>query len=148
MTDDAVGVAGSPTPLISQLSLAAVSTAVRDHLTQQCARQLRESSTNDAERVLKSASGTAKYAMHQRYLAHALGFGPDSVACMLLPIFWRSEWPEAMERVYTSLLLLEYKKYQRLEAEERSVWSRIFAERVANEVPEGSLGIGCGHART
>ena len=98
-------------------------------------QRLRESG-EDAERVLKSASGTAKYTMHMRYVAHALGFGPDSLAACFMPLFWRSEWPEPMERAYTSLLQSQYESSSRLLHEERSVWSRIFADRVAAGLPD------------
>ena len=120
----------------------AAATGIRDHLKQQRVQQLRESGIN-TDRVLKSASGTAKYTMHQQYLAHAIGFGTDSRACKLMPLFWRSEWPEAMERSYALLLQLEYGRHRSLVAEEHSIWSRVFADRVASGLPDGSFGIGC-----
>ena len=110
--------------------------------------RLEQDRSADALRIKRSASGTAKFTMHMRYLAHSLGFGPDDLACHFLPLFWRSEWPEDWERAYTSTLTLCFRQYGRLPTEESSVWSEIFRAELRTGVQGGSLGIGYLHCRT
>jgi len=81
-------------------------------------------------RVKRAASGTAKFTMHMRYLAHCLGFGSDDLARHFLPLFWRSEWPEEWERAYTSAMVLCFRQHGRLPTEETSIWSEIFKAEV------------------
>ena len=101
-------------------------------------------------RLHGSASGTGKFTMHQRYLAHCLGFGPDSMAAHFLREFWASEMPEEHERAYTAALVLRFKQSGRLasEDEEARVWSAMFHERVMAGTQVGSFGIGYLHCRT
>ena len=132
-------VAGSPDDHPNAFGLAAM--AIHNRMVQQRAARLCERG-NSTDRVRKAASATAKYILRQGSVAHAFGFGSDSLACKLMP-FWQSDWPEEMERTYASLLRLEYEQMRRLKSEASSVWSRIFADRVAAGVPDGSLGIGC-----
>jgi hypothetical protein len=99
-------------------------------------------------RLHGSASGTGKFTMHQRYLAHCLGFGTDSMATHFLCEFWASEMPEEHERAYTAAIVLRFKTSGRLasEDEEASVWSAIFHDQ--RGVHEGSFGIGYLQCRT
>ena len=83
-----------------------------------------------------------------RYLAHCLGFGPDELAKNFLPLFWRSEWPEEWETVYTTALVLCFRQQGRLPTEETSIWSNIFQQEVRAGVQDGSFGIGYLHCRT
>ena len=99
-------------------------------------------------RVKRAASGTAKFTMHMRYLAHCLGFGPDDLAHHFLPLFWRSEWPEEWERVYTTTLVLCFREHGRLPTEETSLSSEVFAAEVRAGVQDGSFGIGYLQCRT
>ena len=102
------------------------------------------------DRLARSASGTSKFTMHQRYLAHCLGFGPDDMAANFLRAFWDSEMPEEHERAYTAALVLRFKQSGRLasEDEEARVWSAMFHERVVAGTQVGSFGIGYLHCRT
>ena len=101
-------------------------------------------------RLHGSASGTGKFTMHQRYLAHCLGFGPDGMAVHFLRAFWDSEMPEEHERAYTAMITLRFKQTGLVasEADEAHVWSAMFRERVAAGTQEGSFGIGYLQCRT
>ena len=55
-------------------SLGSATIAIREKMNHRRSQELC-SSGEDADRVRKSASGTAKYTLHQRCMAHALGFG-------------------------------------------------------------------------
>ena len=104
-----------------------------------------ERSGEDADRVSKSASGTAKYTLHQRVIAHSLGFGPDDVAPRLMSAFWESEWAQEAEQTYRELMRLRYELSGRIDVEETSIWARIFAQE-ADDI-RGSLGVGYLHCR-
>ena len=88
--------------------------------------------------------------MHQRYLAHCLGFGPDNMASHFLRAFWDSEMPEEHERAHTAALVLRFRQTGLVasEADEAHVWSAMFRERVAAGTQEGSFGIGYLQCRT
>jgi len=73
--------------------------AIRKHMNHMRSNLLQGTGEN-AERLLKSASGTAKYTLHQRVMAHALGFGPDYMAAQLMSVFWSSEWPREWELMH------------------------------------------------
>ena len=129
-------------------SLATAATYIRDLSN---ARMLQNQSGRSGLRVQKSASGTAKYTMHCRCLAHALGFGTDNLAECFLPMFWSTEWPEAFERAYFFVIQLQYQQTGRLESEMNSIWSQMFRTQVAcgpGVLQDGTLGIGYLHCRT
>ena len=100
-------------------------------------------------RICRSASGTAKYTMYMRYLAHCMGAGPDSLAQHFLALFWSSEWPKEWEQAYTSSILLGFRVSGRLVHDENLViYSTIFSQQVATGIPEGTLSIGYNQCRT
>jgi len=72
-------------------SLGSATIAIREHMNH-ARSQLLQTSGEVADRVLKSASGTAKYTLHQRCMANALGFGPDDVAPRCAPDRRRQHW--------------------------------------------------------
>ena len=121
-------------------SLADAADKLRDRLNRERSLAL-ASEGEDSGRIQKSASGTAKYTLHQRCIAHALGFGPDHLAPRLMSTFWKSEWPQRWEQAYRALLKLRYQLAGRLDADETSIWAKIFGET-------GGLGVGYLHVRT
>ena len=80
-------------------SIGSATIAIREHMNHMRSNLLQGSGEN-ADRLLKSASGTAKYTLHQRVMAHALGFGPDHIAPRLMSAFWKSEWPREWEMTH------------------------------------------------
>ena len=120
-------------------SLAAAASSIREHMNHARSQRL-EGSGEDADRVHKSASGTAKYTLHQRAIAHTLGFGPDHVAPMLMSAFWASEWPREAEQMYRELLKQRYELTGRVDEDETSIWARLFASESIGI--GGNLGVG------
>jgi len=125
-------------------SLAACATAIRDQMNHTRSRLL-QGSGEDADRVRKSASGTAKYTMHQRAIAHTLGFGGDHLAPVLMGAFWASEWSREAEQTHRELLRLRYQHAGRIDEEESSIWSQIFKRE--SGTLGGGLGVGYLHCR-
>ena len=68
---------------------------------------------------------TAQFTMRMRHLAHALGFGSDSMAGPLSSKCVTAVWPAALDAAYTSLLALRLQQGSQLSDEYR-VWSAIF----------------------
>jgi methyltransferase (TIGR00027 family) len=100
------------------------------------------------DRVARSASGTAKYTLRLRYLAHALGFGTDPLAAKLMPTFWETEWPREWEELHTQALRLLHRETGGL-GRVSSVWSELFRAKVAaGEVCDGNFAVGYLHGRT
>jgi len=56
----------------------------------------RRSFDDDSKRVHSDGSGTAKFTMRLRYMAHSLGFGPDHLAHIFLPTYYETEWPACL----------------------------------------------------
>ena len=100
-------------------------------------------SFESGDRVQRTASGTAKYTLHLRYLAHRLGFGSDHLAAKLMPAFWETEWPRAWDELYERLLVCLMSETGTLGHESGSVWSTLFPS-----IPAGSFGVGYLHQRT
>ena len=105
---------------------------------------------HDDARVLKSASGTAKYTLHCRHMGHALGFGTDGLASALVEAgaTWDTEWPREMERAYT-LLMRWYHAHTGLVEGEASSWhGKVFRGRTGVGRADGNLTVGYMHCRT
>ena len=66
-------------------SFGSATIAIREHMNHSRSKLLQGSGEDD-DRVHKSASGTAKYTLHQRCMANALGFGPDDTAPKHAPL--------------------------------------------------------------
>ena len=71
----------------------------------------------------------------------------DSIAPKLMTAFWDSEWPRESELTYRSLVQLRYELSGRMDAEEESIWSKMFP-RQPHGSNGGGLGVGYLHVRT
>lgn len=58
--------------------------------------------------MLETGSGTAKLTMRARYMAHALGFGPDSLAHHFLPAYYETETPAWLSGLSFGLSRFEF----------------------------------------
>ena len=100
------------------------------------------------DRVRTSASGTAKYTLRMRHLAHRLGFGTDRLATALMPAFWDTEWPRAWEELHTQTLCVAHGATGSIVGR-NAVWSTLFRERIGSgECCDGCFGVGYMHGRT
>jgi hypothetical protein len=101
--------------------------------------------------VNQASSGTAAMVMWQRYRGAELGFGPDSLARVFVPVTHRNDAPWFFEKLQGILQGLRYRFAGRITMEEDMYWSLrcllLGVPEAATAFP-GDMGIGFHHCRT
>lgn len=101
--------------------------------------------------VTASSSGTAAMVMWQRYRGAALGFGPDTLAHVFLPVTYREDAPWIFEKLQGVIQGLRYHLAGRISMEEDMYFAlRCLLARVpeARGAFPGDMALGFHHCRT